>query len=88
LFGASGSANFLSRATGVLALVFFLTSLTLTYLSSRRSDDRGVMADQPATRSIPGQTPAQTPSPAPAPGRAAPVPAAPAEGGRAQEVPK
>jgi preprotein translocase subunit SecG len=88
LFGASGSANFLSRATGVLALVFFLTSLTLTYLSSRRSDDRGVMADQPATRSVPGQVPAQTPAPAPAPGRAAPAPAAPVEGGRAQEVPK
>ena len=86
LFGASGSANFLSRATGILALVFFLTSLGLTYLSSRKSDDRGVMADQPATRSIPGQTPGQ--APAPAPGRTAPAPAAPADGGRAQEVPK
>ncbi len=29
LFGASGSANFLSRTTGVLAAVFFLTSLSL-----------------------------------------------------------
>jgi len=34
LFGASGSANFLSRTTGVLATVFFITSLTLTYLAS------------------------------------------------------
>ena len=36
LFGASGSANFLSRATGVLAAVFFVTSLSLTYFSSHR----------------------------------------------------
>jgi preprotein translocase subunit SecG len=34
LFGASGSANFLSRTTGVLAAVFFMTSLGLTYLAS------------------------------------------------------
>jgi preprotein translocase subunit SecG len=82
LFGASGSANFLSRATAVLALVFFLTSLGLTYFSSRKSDTRGVMADHPATTpALPGQTP---PGTAPA----APVPAAPVEGGRAQEVPK
>ena len=82
LFGASGSANFLSRATAVLALVFFLTSLGLTYVSSRKSDTRGVMADHPATTpALPGQTP---PGKAPA----APAPAAPAESGRAQEVPK
>ncbi|MFI4923193.1 MAG: preprotein translocase subunit SecG, partial [Burkholderiales bacterium] len=31
LFGASGSANFLSRTTAALAAVFFLTSLGLTY---------------------------------------------------------
>ena len=82
LFGATGSANFLSRATAVLALVFFLTSLGLTYFSSRKSDTRGVMADHPATApALPGQTP---PGKAPA----APVPAAPVESGRAQEVPK
>jgi preprotein translocase subunit SecG len=34
LFGATGSANFLSRTTAVLAAVFFVTSLTLTYLHS------------------------------------------------------
>ena len=35
LFGASGSANFLSRTTAVLASVFFITSLSLSYLGSR-----------------------------------------------------
>jgi preprotein translocase subunit SecG len=85
IFGASGSANFLSRATAILALVFFLTSLGLTYFSSRKSDTRGVMADHPVTtQKVPGQIPGQTP------GQAAPVapPVVPGETGRAQDVPK
>jgi preprotein translocase subunit SecG len=36
LFGASGSANFLSRVTAILAAVFFFTSLGLSYLSSNK----------------------------------------------------
>ena len=36
VFGARGSANFLSRSTGVLAALFFITSLGLAYRSSRR----------------------------------------------------
>jgi preprotein translocase subunit SecG len=34
LFGATGSANFLSRTTAVLAAIFFISTLTLTYLGS------------------------------------------------------
>ena len=104
VFGATGSANFLSRATAIMALVFFLTSLGLTYFSSTRTDARGVMSDQP----VPGQTapgelprslPAQIPPPqgaapagqqAPAPAQppAQSVPAGTGEGGKVQEVPK
>src|SRR6266536_4245350 len=40
LFGAAGSANFLSRTTGVLAAVFFATSLGLTWYASNRSTPR------------------------------------------------
>ena len=36
LFGASGSANFLSRATAALATVFFITSLGLAYLATNK----------------------------------------------------
>lgn len=36
LFGATGSANFLSRSTAVLATLFFITSLTLAYIASER----------------------------------------------------
>jgi preprotein translocase subunit SecG len=41
LFGASGSANFLSRATAVLATVFFITSLSLAYMAGKRPTAAG-----------------------------------------------
>ncbi len=41
LFGASGSANFLSRTTGILAAVFFLTSLALAYAASSQPKTSG-----------------------------------------------
>jgi len=37
VFGARGSSSFFSRATGVLAAAFFISSLTLAYMSSQRS---------------------------------------------------
>lgn len=37
VFGARGSSNFFSRATAVLATVFFVSSLTLAYISSQRT---------------------------------------------------
>ncbi|GAB1233705.1 preprotein translocase subunit SecG [Ferrigenium sp. UT5] len=43
LFGSSGSANFLSRSTAVAATVFFITSLTLTYLYAQPAQVSGVM---------------------------------------------
>lgn len=42
LFGSKGSANFLSRTTAVLATVFFLTSLSLTYLYSKSAKPTSV----------------------------------------------
>ena len=46
LFGATGSANFLSRTTAILAVVFFLTSLSLAYFaSSKPKTSGGVMQD-------------------------------------------
>ena len=43
LFGSSGSANFLSRSTAVAATIFFITSLSLTYIYSRPAKEQGVM---------------------------------------------
>jgi preprotein translocase subunit SecG len=50
LFGASGSANFLSRSTGVLAAVFFAATLGLAYFSNSQHASRssGSVLDQPA----------------------------------------
>ena len=47
LFGSSGSANFLSRATGVLAAVFFATSLTLAYVASSKPKTTGSVMQEP-----------------------------------------
>lgn len=41
LFGASGSANFLSRSTAVLATIFFITSLALGYVASNAPKTSG-----------------------------------------------
>ena len=58
VFGSAGSANFLSRMTAGLALVFFLTSIGLSFLSNKRTSGKGVMANQPAaTQSAPDKVP-------------------------------
>mgnify|MGYP003465759942 CR=1 FL=1 len=55
LFGSSGSANFLSRSTAVVATLFFITSLSLTYLYSHPAQQQGVMdkVDPAATQPAP-----------------------------------
>lgn len=55
LFGASGSANFLSRSTAVFAVVFFITSMGLSYLSFEKSSSVGIMSTQelPVSSDVP-----------------------------------
>jgi len=43
LFGASGSANFLSRSTAVVATLFFISSMSLTYLSANQTKGDSIM---------------------------------------------
>jgi preprotein translocase subunit SecG len=62
VFGSRGAANFLSRATAVLATVFFLVSLTLAYLVSGRSIGGASVVEQQLGAE---QAPAKT-EPAPA----------------------
>ncbi|MBV8030646.1 MAG: preprotein translocase subunit SecG [Betaproteobacteria bacterium] len=50
LFGATGSANFLSRTTAVLATVFFLLSLALAYIASTAPRESGSVVDRAAAR--------------------------------------
>ena len=54
LFGATGASSFLSRTTAVLATVFFITSLSLTYLASNRPKaSRSVMESVSVDQSVP-----------------------------------
>ena len=87
LFGASGSANFLSRLTAALATVFFVCTLALAFFANNRTVSR-----TPASVMDSVAPPAT--APAPIPGTEVPVPAAPAGGDATQknstgnEIPK
>ena len=61
LFGATGSANFLSRVTAVLAAVFFLTSLALSYIATSSPRVAGSVMDAAPAQTAPA-APAQTPA--------------------------
>jgi preprotein translocase subunit SecG len=84
IFGSSGAGNFLTRLTTIMAVVFMLTSLTLTYTGARRISstvfDSAPLQEAPPLE-VPAQpqaggAPAQAPAPAPESEQAAPAPAA------------
>ena len=91
LFGASGSANFLSRTTAVLAAVFFVCTLMLAYFGNLRAPESGSVLDRAAV-TAPAPAPVASGAAAQIPATAAPaagpatavVPAAPAASGAAQ----
>jgi preprotein translocase subunit SecG len=90
LFGASGSANFLSRTTAVLAAVFFACTLLLAYFGHSRPVGGGSLLERaavgvPAPASTPAtgsaaEIPAGSTPAAPATNAPASAPAAPASG--------
>lgn len=83
LFGASGSANFLSRTTAVLAAVFFACTLLLAYFGHSRPAGGGSLLERAAVGA-----PAQAPTPAPATsGSAAEIPSGPAPAAPASNAP-
>ena len=51
LFGATGSANFLSRSTAVAAALFFASTLALAYFGNHRANatDQASVLDQAAS---------------------------------------
>lgn len=82
LFGASGSANFLSRTTAVLATVFFVSTLALAYFSNVRPASTGSVLEGSAVTA-----PAVPETAAQIPGTTAPVDAAPASAPAAPVAP-
>jgi len=79
VFGSQGSASFLTRATAALATVFFITSLSLAYLSGKHMHQRSVteMGGTPASSAPAAPVKKQTP-PAPAKVQKGDLPPAPA----------
>ena len=75
LFGASGSANFLSRTTAVLATVFFVATLSLAYFGNLRTSApagsgsvlEGAAATVPVGAPAPAASAAAVAAPVPAP---------------------
>ena len=90
LFGATGAANFMSRATKWAAVVFFITTIGLAYVTNRgtKGQDTGIMQNfsqtapvaPPAGSAVPGLPSTVAPTPgASVPVNSVPsVPAAPA----------
>ncbi|GIL04239.1 preprotein translocase subunit SecG [Betaproteobacteria bacterium PRO7] len=79
LFGATGSANFLSRSTGILAAVFFVATLGLAYSATAvraPQAERGVMGTMQKIDA--GKDAAKD----------VPAPATKGEGGKAGDIPK
>jgi preprotein translocase subunit SecG len=66
VFGARGSATFFSRMTGVLAALFFATSLGLAYLATQQTAPASLLEGAPAPQSVTPQ-PSVAPAPEPAP---------------------
>ena len=86
MFGARGSANFLSRSTAAVAALFFLSSLGLGYLFARPDKAGSVMDRTPAARTVAPEVtdlPPTTSAPTPdADGSETPSDLPPSEGGK------
>ncbi len=81
LFGATGAANFLSRTTGILAAVFFVSTLALAWFATNRPKTvGGVMQNLPVQSAPASGVPGE-----PAPGV---VPAGPPAAPKPTEIPK
>ena len=74
VFGSRGSASFLTRATAVLAALFFVTSLSLAYLAGQTTKTKSVTDTVPAPASEPAKPAATSDVPSPPKGLAMPTP--------------
>jgi preprotein translocase subunit SecG len=89
LFGATGSANFLSRATAVLATMFFILSLVLAYIATNAPRESGSVVDRIQQQKPPaGEKKDGAPVPPGTTPDAAGQKPAPAEGAKDKNVPQ
>ena len=52
VFGAKGSGNFLTRATSIIAMLFFITCLALAYIATNREAPSSIMESVVETQSM------------------------------------
>ena len=57
VFGARGASNFLSRTTGILAALFFATSLTLAYFAMQSNEPETLMEAAPPIEVVEPEVP-------------------------------
>ncbi|HEY0942529.1 MAG TPA: preprotein translocase subunit SecG [Steroidobacter sp.] len=92
VFGARGSASFLSRTTATLAALFIATSLTLAYLGGRPAEAPKSVIDRvnipDAAPALPSVSPADPANDQPSHDQAVEQPAAPAPQPAPAEPPK
>lgn len=88
LFGASGSSNFLSKLTGVAAVVFFAATLGLAFIGNKPAVSSGGVMENLPVSAVPGaeSKPAEVPG---APANVQPAePVAPVEKESPNHIPK
>jgi preprotein translocase subunit SecG len=74
IFGSSGAGTFLSKMTTVVAIIFMLTTLSLSYFSTEKT--ASVVKGYAPAKAVEKTVPQQIPAPAPAAAPAAPAPQA------------
>ena len=82
-FGPRGSATLLSKATTISAVIFMVTSLSLSILATRRSGLGVTVLEGGQTKSAPAKS---QPAPAPTPANPGPMSVTP-EGGKTEPLP-
>ncbi len=73
VFGSQGSASFLTRTTAILATIFFITSLSLAYLSTQKIKPTSVVDKVKVEQKKDDVPAAETSKPAAAPESDVPV---------------
>ena len=88
LFGATGSSNFLSKLTGVAAVIFFAATLGLAFISNKPAQtSAGVMENLPVS-AVPGAEATAPAASTAVPGTVPAAPAAPIGTGQSNQIPK
>jgi len=63
VFGSTGSANFLSRVTAILAAIFFVATLGLSWIATKNRVPEGAGSVMQGSPEVPNAAPSSVPAP-------------------------